>query len=660
MGNETDKKWDPNFKNHDILWDDLGLLPKIELKFGIVRKKIPLTKQFISGRGNLYYVNNYVELKGKWDNSPGFGSSLSLRLKNISKTTIRLTRLFFPAENGIDYFLSDFKPGSISFLRNGYQSWSTTRSYRLSEKPLRPWLSLVSLTSSNMANLPSNIPGVFSSEMYSLISNIHTDESFIVGQLSPFNQFLYIKLLLNKNEKKKSHFEVVYDFGRKMLLPGESIELDGILLAKGETTELQNQYFNYIQKKENIKILQPNIKGWSSWYIYFNKVTPEKVMSNVDSIKEKKIELDYIQLDDGYQKLVGDWLDLTPPFQGKMKSLADYIKTNGFKPGIWLAPFIADKTSKIIKENPDFLLRTEYGKPIICGYNPMWPGKFYYSIDITNRSVEEYIRMVIRTMVKDWGYTYLKLDFMFGACMRGGNHLNQRLSKAEVLKFGMDIIRDEAGKNTILEGCGMPISPGIGKVNCMRVGPDTAPYWRKIAGLFLQTSAMLGVKNSIRNFSVRSFMNGNLWINDPDCMILRTNTKLNKEQHDTQINAIILSGGMLMFSDDFTTLPEHILKKVPQIIQLSDLCHTGETLPLDLMESEIPGIIYNTNGILGIFNFSNRSIDMTINLKKHRFVLKNIKSLTNIWSGEIMSLNNSDSITLKNMKPFSSKLFKLS
>lgn len=651
------KKWDPNVKDYDILWDDLGLLPKIELKFGIARKKFPLTKQFVSGRGNIYYVNNYIELKGKWDNSPGFGSMLSLKLKNISRNSIKLTRLFFPAENGLDFFLGDFSPHSISFLRNGYQSWSTTRSYRLTEKPLKPWLSLVSLTSSNMANLPSNTPGIYSSEMFSLISNIRTDESFLVGQLSPFNQFLYIKLHLTKRENKKSHFELIYDFGRKMILPGETIELDGILLAKGETTDLQEKYFKYVKKKENIKTPQTNIKGWSSWYIYFNKITPEKVMRNVDIIKEKKIDIQYIQLDDGYQKMVGDWLDLTSPFENRMKELADYISSNGYKPGIWIAPFIADKKSKLIRENPDFLLRTEYGKPIVCGYNPMWPGKFYYSLDITNRGVEEYIRTFIKTIVKDWGYQFLKLDFMFGACMRGGNHLNQRLTKAEVLKYGMDIIRDEAGKSVILEGCGMPISPAIGKVDCMRVGPDTAPYWRKIAGTFLQTSAMLGVKNSIRNFTVRSHMNGNIWVNDPDCMFLRTNTKLSREQYETQINAIILSGAMLMFSDDFSMLPDEILDKVHDIIRLSDLCYKGQTLPLDLMESPMPQIIYNTSGILGIFNYSSSVINMKVDLKKYKFVLQNISSLNSIWTDEVIQIDKENVISIEKMKPFSSKLF---
>jgi len=202
---------DKEKRKYDILWDEISLFPTIQLKFGVKRKVFPLTKQFTKKRSSVYYVNNYVELSGNWDNSPGFGSLLSLKLKNISDTSIRVARLVFPAENGIDTFLKGFRPSKVSFLRNGYQSWSTSRSYRLKEKPLRPWLQLISLASSNMANLPSNTPGVLSSEMYSIISDLRTGNSFFVGQSPPFDHFFYIRLKLYTTGIKKSYLALVYD-----------------------------------------------------------------------------------------------------------------------------------------------------------------------------------------------------------------------------------------------------------------------------------------------------------------------------------------------------------------------------------------------------------------------------------------------------------------
>ncbi len=647
-------------RNYKILWDQIGINPSIQLKTGIKRKRFPLTKQFTKNRSNIYYVNNYVELKGKWDNSPGFGSLLNLKLKNISDSSIRITRLVFPAENGLDKFLKGFESNNISFLRNGYQSWSTSKSYRLKEKPLRPWLQLVSLVSSNMANLPSNTPGNLSSEMHSVISDLKTGNSFLVGQTNPFNQFFYIRLILYKKEKKTNYFELVYDFGRKMVLPGETIKLDGIIMAQDQTTILLEKYYKYINSKMKINILNKHIKGWCTWYYYFNKISPEIIEKNISILKYKKADIDFIQIDDGYQKFVGDWLDLKNKFNGRMKEISNVIQEAGYIPGIWIAPFIADKKSELVKIHPEYTLKNEYGSPLKAGYNPIWPGKFYYGLDITNPRLEEYIRKVIRTYVHEWGFSYLKLDFLFGGCLRGGTHHNLNLTKAEVLKYGMKIIQEEAGKNVIINGCGMPISTGIGNVDFMRVGPDTGPFWNKVSGSFLHTGAMNGAKNSIRNFMARSMMNKYLWINDPDClMIRRKKTNLNSYQRLSQINAIILSGGLLTYSDDFSDLTDKTIEEINKINQLSKICFNGNAIACDLMENPIPEIYYNTSGFIGIFNFKKTHCDKEINLKDYNDLPGNINYLKDVWTGEIIKIKNNNIIKLTKMHSSSSRLFEI-
>lgn len=647
-------------QDYKILWDQIGINPSIQLKFGIKRKLFHLTKQFTKNRSNLYYVNNYIELKGKWDNSPAFGSLLNLKLKNISDSSIRITRLVFPAENGLDNFLKGFESNNTSFLRNGYQSWSTSKSYRLKEKPLRPWLQLVSLVSSNMANLPSNTPGNLSSEMYSIICDLNTGNSFLVGQTNPFNQFFYIRLILHKKEKKTNYFELVYDFGRKMVLPGETIQLDGIIMAQEHASILLDQYFKYIKNKMKINLINKQMKGWCTWYYYYNKITPEIIHKNISILKSKKINIDFIQIDDGYQKYVGDWLDLKTKFKDRMKEISNTINEAGFRAGIWLAPFIADKKSELVRFHPEYILKNEYGNPLIAGYNPLWPGKYYYGLDITNPRFEEYIRKVIRTYVHEWGYTYLKLDFLFGGCLRGGTHHKLEFSKAEVLKYGMKVIHEEAGKNVIYTGCGMPISTGIGNVDLMRIGPDTGPFWNKFTDSFLHTGAMNGVRNSIRNFMARSMMNKYLWINDPDCIMIRKKrTNLNLNQRLSQINAIILSGGLLTYSDDFSELSDDILNEINKINYLSEKCFNGNAIVCDLMEQPIPEIYYNTSGYIGIFNFKKITVEKEINLNDYIDIPNKISKLKDVWNKEIIKIKNNKIIKIDKMHAYSSRLFEI-
>jgi len=656
---DASKKEEKEIRKYDILWDEADFLPSVQLKIGIKRKIFPLTEQYTNKRETIYYVNKYIELKGKWENSPGFGSLLSLKLKNITDSSLRIARLVFPAENGFDKFLkfSDIK--NLSFLRNGHQSWSTSRSYMIKDKPLRPWLQLVSLASSNMANLPSNTPGLLSSDMFSIISDLKANKSFLIGQTNPFNQFFYIKLYFYKRSEKTNYFEILFDFGRKMIMPGETIKLDGIIFALGETNELLKNYFRFINIQMNINIPQNNMRGWSTWYCFLNKVSPDNVLNNLKLIKNRNIKLDCIQLDDGYQKYVGDWLNLSKNFEGRMKELSDKISEAGFRPGIWLAPFIADKNSELVKIHPEYVLRDEFGKPLTAGYNPVWNSKLFYGLDVTNPRFEEYLTKVIRTIVHDWGYKLLKLDFLYAGCLRGGTHHNLNFSRAEVIKYGIKLIKEIAGKDVILVGCGMPISTGIGLVDIMRVGPDTAPVWQKFSGSFLQTASMIGARNSIRNFIVRSFMNKFLWVNDPDCIMIREKkTNLTKNQRMTQINAIILSGGNLFYSDDLTELSDFELNLINKINELNNLCYKGFSIPADLMNKELPEIYYNTSGYLGIFNFKNHYVNKKINIEEELAVAGKIKKLIDVWTGEELIIRD-NMLELNKMPPFHSRLFKI-
>ena len=52
------------------------------------------------------------------------------------------------------------------------------------------------------------------------------------------------------------------------------------------------------------------VSGWCSWYYYFHAVTEDEVLINLDEIASRPDELpfDYVQIDDGYQAEIGDWL----------------------------------------------------------------------------------------------------------------------------------------------------------------------------------------------------------------------------------------------------------------------------------------------------------------------------------------------------------------
>ena len=663
--------------SHTIFWDPLQQTPMILLKDGILRKQFPLTLIDSAKRSKFIYANEFVELKGTWKELNSNSCSLSLQLKNLQDTSIRITRLTFPAENGLEMFLKGFLTQDVAFLRNGYQSWSTARSYRPKERPLRPWLQIVSQFSSNMANLPSNIPGMFSSEMYTVITDRTGTDAFLVGQGGGFRQFFYIDFHFHPRKYKTSFFKLTYDFGRQLVQPGETIDLDPVIFSRGDIHRIQEEYLEKIRREIGFKPPKKQITGYGTWYYYYEHIHPDEILINLEELKKENIPLYLFQIDDGYQSQVGDWLALKPRFAGRMKELADAIKAAGYTPGLWIAPFVANKGSRLARIHPDYILKNEYGRKITAGYNPTWDGNLYYGLDITNPRYEEYLRKVIRTIVHEWGFTFLKCDFLFGACLRTAVHYRFDLSRAEILRLGMDIIREEAGEKAIIEGCGMPLVPGVGTVDLMRIGPDTGPFWIKHTGKLIRTGAMMGVRNSIRNTFVRALLHNKLWLNDPDCLMLRkSKTKLSKYERHSHINAIILSGGPLLISDDVRLFDKEIWRIYKDICRMNAECAKGRCIPVDLMFKETPEFIFNTAGYIGVFNMDDRAKSKNLDFERiyalcgQKELLPFFRgkteearhsqiSLTDVWSGEQVRITSDRRLIIKKMKPHSSHLFKI-
>lgn len=636
------------------------IIPAVQIKSGILRKNILLPQTGGGDRGELIYGNEQLTLKCLWSPFHREGWKMNAELRNVSGSPFRIARLLLPVKSHIGELLRDFDPSAVSFLRNGYQSWSTSHSYRLPDIPLRPWLGFVSLVSSNLANMPSNIPGVYSSEMYSLIGLLSGGESILVGQSAPFNQFFYILLHLNKGRGERSNLELAFDFGRKLLFPGEKLVLDEMIIMKGDRARLLDLYFSYLQDRMGIRIKTRQVRGWSSWYYYYRGITPEAVYRNVEMISKSRLNIGVVQIDDGYQSRVGDWLTQSPRFRGRMKEMAGAITASGRVPGLWIAPFIAERKSELLRTFPEFLLRNEFGGPILAGINFNWPGKLFYALDATNPLFQEYLREVIRTAVREWGYRYLKLDFLYAACLRGGQFADFTRSRAEALRLGLSIIREEAGRKVFISACGAPLSACIGLVDSMRIGPDTGPFWvRRLAGLF-RAGTSNGVRDSIRNTMARHAMHKKLWHNDPDCLMARErDTGLSPHERMSHINAIIVSGGAMVFSDNMPLLEPGALSTAETAAAVSGECFKGTAIVPDLMEKKWPEIIYNTAGYLCVFNMTERKADKWIDLAALPVAPHTAAKVTDVWGKEEFTVNDGLRLLIKDMPAHSSRLLKI-
>jgi hypothetical protein len=69
-----------------------------------------------------------------------------------------------------------------------------------------------------------------------------------------------------------------------------------------------------------------------------------------------------------------------------------------------------------------------------------------------------------------------------------------------------------------------------------------------------------------------------------------------------------------VYSDELSSLSPAALAEKEIIDRVNEECFHGRTFPLDIMEREIPEILYNSSGYLGLFNFGparSRSFDLS-------------------------------------------------
>src|ERR1051326_3877168 len=252
--------------------------------------------------------------------------------------------------------------------------------------------------------------------------------------------------------------EVVLDTEGLALGPGESWDMEEFLFTTGPNrAALLNKLADRIAVNHPpLKFAKPPA-GWCSWYCFGSRVTAKNVMDNLAAIEKDAPQLKYVQLDDGYQPAMGDWLETGRAFGGGVPEVLQNIRKQGFEPAIWVAPFIAEAGSHVFQQHPDWFMKGEDGKPLPASAVTFqgWRRGPWYALDGTNPEVQKHLESVFRTMRDQWGVSYFKLDANFWGAMHGGKLWDPKATRIEAYRRGMQAVLKGAGNSFIL-GCNHP------------------------------------------------------------------------------------------------------------------------------------------------------------------------------------------------------------
>ncbi|WP_435159185.1 alpha-galactosidase [Haladaptatus sp. DFWS20] len=343
--------------------------------------------------------------------------------------------------------------------------------------------------------------------------------------------------------------------------------------------------------------------GWCSWYHYFTDVSAADIRETLDDLAEWDVPLDIVQLDDGYQTAFGDWRTLDEGFDD-IGELVTAVRAADYTPGLWLAPFYVQSNSSLAADHPDWLV-TRDGDPVDAGprHGPM------YALDTTHPEAERWLRETFETIVSEWRFEYCKLDFLYAAALPGDRH--EDVTRAEAYRRGLTAIRETVGDDVFLLGCGALQGQSVGLVDAMRVGPDTAPHWRAAP------ASQPAHENAIRNVLNRQWAHRRLWMNDPDCQLVRETTDLTLAERRSFATLVALLGGSNVVSDrvaDIEPVGRELVERSLPPMETGRVRGVGEQeLPTRLVgERRVDGAL-----AVAAFNWSDTTQSVRIDPAEH-------------------------------------------
>jgi alpha-galactosidase len=517
-------------------------------------------------------------------------------------------------------FAGAFRAEKETMLQcGGWQSWSAGWELAPGEKLPRRVLGIPELI--KLTNRPRDRPGGGETVGHFIMYLRRGDYYLCIASLEGGG----LPPLSFRCDKKRTRI------GAEIYCPGKTIH-DGETLAvlcvfavhgyfalKDALNSIYGQDFsslNFLSVSGGTQDSRPG--GYASWYNHYNRIDEKIILGDLEALSsnDNLIKLRYLdrkrpavfQIDDGWENAVGEWEINAARFPNGLKGIAEKIEETGCIPGLWIAPFLATKRCRVFSEKPHWLLRDKKGRPLSAGFNHLWDGR-YYCLDISREDVRAYIKDLIDRVIDQWGFRYLKLDFLYTGLFdgvfekKGAPHEHYQRACALLTSR----THTEGGLPVAYLGCGLPLGLSYRHFPLSRIGADTREMWEwklvKALGHVGRPSAYINLMDTIG----RSFMNGTLYINDPDVIFLRSrDCALSETEKETIALVNFLLAGQLMFSDDPAFLSPRDLAFTRRISALYDEL-SGEQYGVRRVDRNVFALFSRSEKYSGLINLGDKN-----------------------------------------------------
>ena len=422
-------------------------------------------------------------------------------MKNISITNLKNNSLILGERELIITLPS--KP--IRYYRHGWQSWSLAAWTNLSPLPIQQPAIFHPLQTDAVYVREKNPHGSWVGAVEFEDGNI-----MLLGALATDAHVFLVGDQL-KGQSEAGEIEWLVAYGQESQVFGEYVEQLGIRFGQAEKNHI------------------PRV--WCSWYSLYTAIDEKLLHESFDLLGN--LPFDVLQVDDGWQKDIGDW-EANEKFPSGMAALAEKIKSTGRRAGLWLAPLLAAKSSRMFREHNNWLLRDEKGHLVSAGFN--W-GQQLYALDTTHPDVTAWL-VALMKQVRRWGFDYYKLDFLYAGALKGKRHVD--MPREAAYRDCLRYMREAMGEGSFFLTCGTPIIPALGMCDAIRIGPDVSHEWESYRNeSLLQNFTTPGTKNAIRTVVHRLWLKPLVHI-DPDVEYFESKENSLAEEHKQQLQDLAL------------------------------------------------------------------------------------------------------------------------
>ncbi len=329
------------------------------------------------------------------------------------------------------------------------------------------------------------------------------------------------------------------------------VQMDNVLVPAGESRRGEEMIFlfepsgsatdiwtRWVAVTHGARLHKGPVHGWCSWYDRTTKIDQAHVLDVTKTIGDhpQVFGKGVIQIDDGYQKMDGDW-SANDKFPQGMASVAKQIRAAGCLPGVWFAPLMIHPDHPWAKANPAAIQTNAQGIASFMNANPFHPAGANW-INPDHPRSKEFLYQIIHD-ARQRGFGYIKIDFN-GI---GNRFLDPTKTRLQVFRQLYALYRRAAGDEMYILSClGQPTRGVIGFIDSARVGPDSHPaHFEKC----LQSVLRFQIYHNV------------WWQNDPDVTYLAQSlgsrtlgpTPQGEGMWRTWHNVVGLVGGTAMISE---------------------------------------------------------------------------------------------------------------